>query len=343
MRVVEGRGQGERGRALGQAHALVEVGEVATRPQGGRGEEAAADGGVEAALELARHLHRRGRHAQVALAPLVPAGEGVGIVCGLTLLGKVARLRFVVPNPAQALGQFPGADAVLLPDRAVALADLFQLVRARLQQIDQMPGKLGRAVLSGKLRGLPVQGIAAPLRGKGGGEAVGGGGKLGGQGPRRLPGLAGKPGLGLALQVGRQIEALQPGKATTEKGGGHVFQMVGLVEERGLVAGQNLAVAAPAHGQIREEQVVVHHHEVGGGRVPAQLREEAGRCLGAVLAQTEMVLAANRLPERRGPGQPFEFGPVAVPGFFQPDPDLLRRRVGKKPVLPRGEHLLPAV
>ena len=78
-------------------------------------------------------------------------------------------------------------------------------------------------------------------------------------------------------RVARQFQQLARADAVTEELRGEFRQLVRLVEHEGRGAGQDLAEAFLLDREVREQQVMVDHHDVGGLRLLARAARRSTR------------------------------------------------------------------
>ena len=91
------------------------------------------------------------------------------------------------------------------------------------------------------------------------------------------------------------------GNLHTEVLGGDVFHVVGFIENQFGVGGQDggvmVAPGGSAHGQIGEEQMVVHHQKVGRGRLAPCLVEKTAAVEFALDPGAGITLAGDFVPQ----------------------------------------------
>ena len=118
-----------------------------------------------------------------------------------------------------------------------------------------------------------------------------------------------------AQQVARQSEESGIGDLNAENLGGHIFDLVGFIEDHQLIGRQHLGVGpATAQGQVGQKQVMVDHHHLGPQRAPSHLRDETALDKGAAVAQSHLRAGRDLAPDRGGVGHAVEIRPVAGAG-----------------------------
>ncbi len=113
----------------------------------------------------------------------------------------------------------------------------------------------------------------------------------------------------------------ETGHGGGEIAGGHVFEMVRLVEDDALEGGQHggsrIVVGLHAHRQVGEQQGVVDHQHLGAGGTAAGAVEEALSVVGAAHAGALVDFAAHLVPDLVA-GDEGEILPGTVDRRFRP-------------------------
>ncbi len=280
------------GLRLVQAQALLQVLEAPRHRQGRRGQDPGA--GVLFALgaQLAGHRQRRAvQHhgAAEGLEPVDPVGA-VGV-----------EDRF---ERQHVLGGAPGAGLQAPAGAGLGLEKIVQ-VDERVEQ--RLAGLAHRRQLRhlgpGGAAFLLAQAQAQVLAG-----LVQGGDVLVQR--RQIQRRVGRLGQGVTAQ----FLDLAGAQGVAEKGGGHLRQLVGLVEDHRVGAGQQLGDALPAQRRVGEEQVVVDHHQIRLLGFLAGVHQRAFAVFGAFGAQAVVGGAGHPGPHRRVLRQLLELGDVAALG-----------------------------
>ena len=126
-------------------------------------------------------------------------------------------------------------------------------------------------------------------------------------------------------QVAREVDQLRRAQRGAEELHAGLDQLVGLVEHGHVHRGQQLGHAAVAQRHVGEEQVVVHHHQVGGHRLAPRLHHVAGLELRAFAAQAVLARRGHQRDHRRAFVQAVEFGQVAAARGLRPGLDARQR------------------
>ena len=107
----------------------------------------------------------------------------------------------------------------------------------------------------------------------------------------------------VSLEPGQQPAHRPAGDLDAEVVGGHVLEMMSLVQDQSLVRRQHRRVLPVVRGlpdrQVGRQQVVVHHHDVGLRRTAAGPKQKAAIELGALEPGTEIRLGAHLVPHLR--------------------------------------------
>ena len=107
---------------------------------------------------------------------------------------------------------------------------------------------------------------------------------------------------------------------------GEVRQLVRLVDDEGLRAGQDFAEAFLLQREVGQQQVMVDHDHVGGLRALPRLHHEALAPERAFAAEAVLGGRGDHRQQRRILGQRLEFGQVAHAGAPAPGDDALELR-----------------
>ena len=103
-----------------------------------------------------------------------------------------------------------------------------------------------------------------------------------------------------AVQAGQHAVEPAPGDLHPEVLGGGVLHVVRLVQDEALVGREHrrlgVVLRGPPHRQVGEEEMVVHHQELGGGRPAAGALVEALLEVGAAGPQADVGVAPHLLP-----------------------------------------------
>ena len=118
-------------------------------------------------------------------------------------------------------------------------------------------------------------------------------------------------GLELALDVAAQVLDAVRRDLDPEVLRGHVLEQVGLVEDQGVVVGDDRAVASVLHREVRAEQVMVDDDEVGFQGALAHARDPAGVEVGAGLPDAVLAGRGDLAPEVGAVGQVLDLAAVA--------------------------------
>jgi len=322
---VEGAGHHQRLEAflVGlQAHPALKEVHAAANGQGGRGQDGRAHLGEEELGELGPDVQGDGAQAGV------PVG-GLGPVDPLQRVGGEAALQ-ALADRLQALREGLGLELQALPGLPVrrlaqAFGDLAQasrglqealvealsgaahllsrsafepgLVHGDLLDLRRDPfGQQAQHLLGGAPQGgqggqqslvHPVHELSARLR-------VQGGACQGQAQPRQEASLLGQgPG---AVELLKEAEEIAPQEAVAQVVGGGLLQVMGLVQDEPLQAGEDPRSSIPPQGQIREQQGMVGQDQVGPLQGPALAEEEAALEEGAALTA-----AGHRVAGQAGP------------------------------------------
>ena len=207
-------------------------------------------------MQFGRHIDRGRVQGQVAFAALIPVG--------VPDLFRRQVVKLLGGDQGQAVGQFPGAVGVRLPGPFRG-RDLFQAPGQMFERCREIAADRADFRVTGQ---QSLEEKPAFVHGKGGGKPFDGAVEPVGGIEDRLPQRTGQVGRAAAFDIAGQIEHLVAGKGEAEKSGGHILDVMGLVEDNGFVAGQDLAVSGPANGQIGKQQVVVDDQTAGWRRRP---------------------------------------------------------------------------
>jgi len=132
--------------------------------------------------------------------------------------------------------------------------------------------------------------------------------------------------LALRERVARELDQRPRADALAEELRGEFRQLVRLVDDEGLCAGQDFAESFLLQREVGEQQVVVHDHDVGGlGPLP-RLHHEAVVPVRAFAAEAVVGGARDQRQQRRVVGQRLEFGEVAHARAPAPGDDALEQR-----------------
>ena len=142
-----------------------------------------------------------------------------------------------------------------------------------------------------------------------------------GQQVREQPPLADFLLLAQTVKTPQQLKEPAPGKLSAEIVGGHVFDVMGLVQYDSRVTGQDgrvgVAACFAAHGQIGEQEVVIGDEQIGRGRLAASIVKEAVVVERTAHARTVVAFTGHLFPDGRLRHNA-EVGPAAVPGLMSP-------------------------
>ena len=105
--------------------------------------------------------------------------------------------------------------------------------------------------------------------------------------------------------------------------GGDIFQLMGLVDDRGGAGRDHLAVGGLAHRRVGAEQVMVYDDQIRLGRALTHAGHKAFLVLGAVGADAVLRAGRDLTPEGEVVGQVFDLRAVAGLGLPGPFGDVL--------------------
>ena len=154
--------------------------------------------------------------------------------------------------------------------------------------------------------------------------------------PRRYPVELGRRAAGgpqLETGIARQLDQLRGRYAFAEEHARRLGQLVRLVENEGVAGRQQLGDAFVTQHHIGEEQVMVHHHQVGRERIPARAHHEAVPVVGTFLPKAVVARRAGVRPDRRVLGNVGQLGAITGGGGSGKALDATQLRS----FLPRGE------
>ena len=93
-----------------------------------------------------------------------------------------------------------------------------------------------------------------------------------------------------------------------------IFQAMGLVHDERFVSGNNFPESGLLHRQIRSQEVVIHHHQIGLHGSLTHLVNEALFPVRAFLSQAGLRIGIDLRPRGIVVGQAVHLGPVAFSG-----------------------------
>ena len=103
----------------------------------------------------------------------------------------------------------------------------------------------------------------------------------------------------LTLRIARQFLDAIVADADPEVLGGHLFQVVRLVENDGVVTWDHFAVGGFFKGEVGEEEVMVDDDDIGRRRLLAHTRDETAVVPLTTLAQAGLAGSAEFTPDKR--------------------------------------------
>ena len=107
---------------------------------------------------------------------------------------------------------------------------------------------------------------------------------------------------GFQDDVAREREQLNRGEALTEEERGRLRDLMRFIQDDGVACGQDLAYAFVAQHDVREEEMMIHDHDVGGERLLARVHDEAAVVMAAFRAETVLACRGDLRPHGRGLG-----------------------------------------
>ncbi len=139
-------------------------------------------------------------------------------------------------------------------------------------------------------------------------------------------GSANRGGRQLGGNVAQQDLHLTHRPGLAEELRGDIRNLVRLIQDHSLRTGQQIAEALVLERQIGQQQMVIHHDDVGGLRIAARLEYMTTRELRALLAETVLPRRGDARPHRGLLRQVGEFGKIAAFGGRGPS-----RHSGEQP------------